>query len=307
LGFSLLVRPVPGVAFVLVGLASAWFAVAKASIASRLHRLIPIAVPVSVAVLAIAATHLAQSGSPLISGYHQVHGELGLLSGGGGAIGLSVFAAAVRENFWLFGWPLSLLPVLFARPRRGRWLLWGPLVAQLIYRIAVPKTVVSTTGPVYLLETVPLTALLAADGLARLELLLGRWWGRPKAQERITSWVVASVLSGLVLFLPVVAGSVSAGAAERLIVMDRLAEAGSSRALVFCDGLVAPRQGKTWALYAPNPSPSMDDAVLFVRWPEQGGPPRALEFWRKHFPDRPAFRFLPGPAPQLVPLEAAGP
>ena len=76
-------------------------------------------------------------------------------------IASSLFGALLRENFWLYGVPFSLLPVLLARPRRECWLLWGCLAAELASRVISPKTVVSTTGPIYMAEAIPFLTLAA--------------------------------------------------------------------------------------------------------------------------------------------------
>ena len=69
----------------------------------------------------------AQTGHPLSTGYHVVRPESGptlVLQGTIGQWGLSLASSALRLNFWLLGFPLSLAFCLFARRRpatpRGR-------------------------------------------------------------------------------------------------------------------------------------------------------------------------------------------
>lgn len=270
---------------------------------TRLARQVPLVVPVLAAGLALVAVNALQTGSPLDSAYLTVHGGLGFGGSVRGQTGLSVFGGILRENFWLFGWPLSLLPVAFARPRRGALMLWGALLVQVAYRLGVPKTVVSTTGPIYLMETVPFLALLAADGLRRLELLLGRWWGPSLARQRVTSGVLSCVLAALFLFTPVVTSSAASGALARGAVFELLEASGVERAVVFTKALVVPQAYQTWAYYPPNPDPALNEPLLFLRWPRGMTEQQVLAYAQSHFPDRAALAFTPEPEPRLRALK----
>lgn len=313
LGFGVLARPAPMALFVPVAMLHIWLrgGVPRA-VGKRLGGVALVAAGGALGAAGVAVVNALQAGGPLETGYHAVHGTLGWFwEGLPGQVGQSVFGALLRENFWLLGWPASLLPVLFARPSKGRILLWGPLVAELAYRAAVPKTVVSTTGPVYLTEAVPFLALLAADGLARLQVLLGRLRRGPAAARTARATVavaaVASTLAGWLLFVPVAGGAAARGAAARTLVADKLAEAGVERALVFTDQLVPATQALTWAYYPPVPSPRLDDPILYLRWPPGAGEEKLRELSRRRFPDRRAFGFIAGKEPRLFELDAAAP
>ena len=304
LGFGLLARPLPVVLFTPVVmlhlLRGDWAQPWSKRIAGQL----PVVIPSVLAVGVLMAVNAAQAGSPLESGYQGYHGSFGFFGVSlPSQVGQSIFAATLRENFWLFGWPLSLLPVFFARPKRGQLLLWGPLVGQLIYRVVQPKTVVSTTGPTYVMETVPMLALLAADGLARLRLLLARWWGNDKARTRITVAVVCSFIAAVALWTPVVAASVARGADARAVVFELLSQQGATRAVVFTEVVVEPRSYVTWAYYPQSPDPSLEQPVLVLRWPKKKGPADVVAFWQAHFKDRRAFHFIPGAEPKLLELQ----
>jgi hypothetical protein len=306
LGFGVLARPAPVLLFVPAVMLHVLQADWKLGLRARLLGQLPLVVPVGIGAAAIGVVNAVQAGSPLESGYHSFHGYLGFF---GGALpsqaGQSVFAAVLRENFWLFGWPLSLLPVFFSRPKRGQALLWGPLLGQLVYRLVMPKTVVSTTGPVYIVETIPVLSLLAADGLARLQVLLGRWWKAPRTEQRLMTATVASFVAALAMFFPVVAASVTRGANARLVVWNALAQVGATRAVVFTQALVDPKANLSWAYYAPNPDPALDEPVIFLRWPKKMSLEQVRGFAQRTFPDRPAFQFIPAPEPVLIPLESA--
>ncbi len=305
LGFCFFARPLPGGLFALLAVAVVGRAFLRERKAPILAALIAVSAPVGVAVGLTGVVHQLQSGSPLKSGYHGAHRSLGVGGYKPGEVGQSVLGGVVRENFWLFGWPLSLLPLLAARPRRGQWLLWGPIAAEIVYRIGVPKTVVSTTGPTYLLEAVPVLALLSADGLARVQLWARTAQLRPAWRQGAILFTLASSAAALLFFVPVQLASIGRGVDERLAVYDLLREAGASRALVFARAITVPSKSQTWAYYPPSPSPMVDDDILFLRMPKgDDAGQRALSYWRQRFGDRPAFVFMPGDPPQLVPLEA---
>jgi hypothetical protein len=308
LGLGILARPAPMVLFVPVVWLHQWVSLKGAGLVPRVKALVPTGVGAALGAALIAAVNTAQAGSPLESGYHEVHGGIGWFWGGSpGQTSLSVMAALLRENIWLFGWPLSMVPVLFARPRRGAVLLWGALFAQLAYRVAVPKTVVSTTGPIYVTETVPILALLAADGLGRATLLFGKWSSRQRARGWVATFGFASTLAALLLFEPIAAESAMKGADARKTLPAMLAQNGITRAVVFTDWIVNPESGVSWAYFAPNPSPRLDDAILYLHLPRKLPPDQVAAFARQRFPDRPAYAYVAEPEPRLIPLPVPTP
>jgi hypothetical protein len=299
LGLGFFVRPMPGALFiVLLGLLL---------LVSGRHRRFPserrvtwpelalVAAVAALGVLGVLATNQVQSGNPFSSGYQQLH-TLGFGVGHSqdGAIPSSVGAALVRQNAWLFGWPLGLALLPFARPRRHAALLWAPLLAALLYRVIVPKTVVATTGPIYLTEVVPLLALASADGAARLieglERLskgAGRW---------VPAVMLASFLVASALFLPVVTRATNVGAARRAAVLELFERETQGEVVVFANFLVPPELAVTWAYFPPVPSPSLDDRVLFLHLqPSRAAREAAWHFWRERFPQRAAYFYLPIP------------
>ncbi len=310
LGFGLLVRPLPGV--LIVGLALAVMGERmlrqRDSHMRSLRSIVALAAPIVLSLMLFGWVHYQQAGSPWKSGY-QAQAPLAIGSAPTGGVGLSVFGNLVRENFWLFGWPLCLLPVMAARPARGRMLLWGPPVAALIYRIGVAKTVVSTTGPTYLMEAVPALALLASDGLARLWLLARRLPGAPRGRgAQVPLAALAATLAGICIFVPVQLSSIKRGVDERNVVFEMLARTGAERALIFTTAVVRPEASLTWAYFPPVPAFDLSDPVVFLRIPkDEFAPRRMLAYWQKRLPDRPAFVFMPGDPPRLIPLSPTQP
>jgi hypothetical protein len=292
LGFGVLVRPAPGVLFVIAALLA--YAVqarlfsSREQLGRRAVELALIGAGVAAGVLGILLVNYAQSGDPWTSGYHTLHGGTGALTTKPGVIASSVASTLLRENFWLYGWPLSLAFVPFARFARGGWLGWGMLAAALAYRILVPKTVVATTGPIYTLEIVPLLCIATVLGMARVVSLVERAQvERERAQRVIAAVVLAATMVALVLFVPVQLRSIQRAALARTLTYDLLREAQAQRALVFADLLVPPDSGLTWAFTSPNAAPGLDADLLFLRaLPERDGYERMLQLWRTRFADR---------------------
>ena len=117
-----------------------------------------------------------------------------------------------------------------------------------------------------------------AAGLSRVQYA----WLRPA--------VVAATLVALLLFVPVQLRTVARAAGARAAIPELLEAHGVSHALVFAAVLVPPQSGESWAYFPPNPTPALDDDVLFLRM--QRGPQGIecmLRTWRERFPDRRAY------------------
>jgi len=298
-GAAVLVRPFPGVLFLLgAALSFLWGMLSKGGPCAGLGatqrrqrwvglaQLAVAAAPVLMCAAVLIWVNRQQTGSGLQSGYQVAHGTLGFLSNKNGQIALSVAGALVRQNFWLFGWPLSLMFVFFARGRISLRLFWILIAAEYAYRVLVPKTVVGTTGPIYVTEIVPLLALATASGLVQVK----RWLERAHVL-RAKQWVVAGALSAIVVslvtFIPVQLSNIRRCGQAWQVPYTMLKSKGVKRALVFATEMTSPYKMSSWAYYPPNPSPTLDDDIIFVRPPSGGDVVRrALEFQRRHFPDR---------------------
>jgi hypothetical protein len=180
------------------------------------------------------------------------------------------------------------------------------VVAAAVYRMIAPKAGVAPTGPIYFFEIVPALCLLSADGLGQLVARARRGRFGEVAPGLALALVLSGTLVSAAMFLPVVLANVRRMADAQLVLPRMLREAGQRRALVFHQFAVPPWLGLSWAYFPPVNSPRLDDDVLYVR-PLGGGPDRIernLEFWRRRYPDRPAWFFgYRGTVPQLVPLE----
>jgi hypothetical protein len=248
------------------------------------------------------------SGSPFVSGYQtfsRMHHW--------GLIGKALEARAplpsihelmftlARMNFWLFGWPVSVLLILFCnRNAGGRRLLTSVAYVLLLYA-AISAATIHPVGPVHYSELAGSMVILSASGLERLiELARGATMPGRMARVVVTAPLVA-VLCALATFYPVYGGSLRASADLTRAPYELLAERGVDRALVFVHSLPALYVSPySWAYYRRNNSPDLTDPILFVNYL---GPEKNKELMRL-FPDRPAFAvgmkdgkfiILPGP------------
>jgi hypothetical protein len=240
----------------------------------------------------LLAYQYALSGSPLVSGYQtfsRMHHW--------GLIGRALEAPAplpsihelmftlARMNFWLFGWPASLLFILFCRRNAGgRRLLTGVVYVLLLYA-AISAATIHPVGPVHYAELAVPMVILSASGLERLvELARSAMLPAGAARVAITA-PLAAILCALVTFYPVYGGSLRASADLTRAPYELLAERGIDRALVFVHSLPALYVSPySWAYYRRNNSPDLTDPILFVNYL---GPEKNKEFMRL-FPDRPA-------------------
>lgn len=319
LGYAFLVRPMPAGA--LAAGAVVWLLAAQREHPRRRRLLDTVAflLPLALALGVFLLVNRVQSGAAWTTGYQAFHGtEPGPVGLWAETLGVdltsasaSVFASLFRENVWLLGWPLSLLPCLLARRTRASALLWGVVGVALAYRVLIPKAGVSPTGPLYFSEAVPALCLLAADGLLRVArgetavgAVLAQWSARPRAV--VAAITFAASLTGLTLFTLDRVADLGRMAAAQDAVWHLLQEGGIHRALVFHRGVVPPWTRLSWAYFPRCNSPGLDDDVLFVRHRDDDGrgDPN-LGFWRGRHPERSAylFRWSPGEPATLVPLE----
>lgn len=311
LGYGILVRPLPGALF--AGVAIAWLAAGpwlgfRRALAVRTW--MALLVPLACGPALQMWVNYRQSGHPLQSGYNTLHGPVIVLYGTFAQSAMSVASAVVRLNFWLFGWPLSLVICLFARRTPATLLLWGMVAAEFAYRLIAPKAGVGTAGPLYFYEVVPILCLVTADGAARL---VGRAerragdavpWPAVPADVLAAALLSATIVS-LSLFLPFKLADVARVGDSQQAVFRVLRANNVHHALVFHRGVVPPSTGLSWAYYPPPNSPRLDDDALFVLL--QIAPERIasnVEFWSRRFPDRQAwvFDWDPQRGPVLAPL-----
>jgi 4-amino-4-deoxy-L-arabinose transferase-like glycosyltransferase len=312
-GYGVLVRPLPGILFALVGSGYVGLTWWRSNRILGAARSLAFAVPLGAVAGLLLLVNRLQSGSVARSGYHALYapdqGAAGILVALQGDLptrAMSLLGNALRLDFWLLGWPLSLVLCVFTRRTRQTALVWAMVAAAGVYRLIAPKTGVASMGPIYFFEVVPALCLLSADGLGQLVTRARR--GR--FGETATGWagtlVLSATLVGATMFLPVVLGNASRMAAAQLVLPRMVREAGLRHALVFQQFAVPPWLGLSWAYFPRVNSPRLDDDILYVH-PLLGSRERAernLEFWRRRYPDRSAWFFgYEGTVPRLVPLD----
>ncbi|MCP4196067.1 MAG: hypothetical protein GY762_02865 [Proteobacteria bacterium] len=299
-GYGLLVRPFPGILFALA--AGVWLILGAGELTKKrkLLTLLLGLLPVLLAGLFLLWVNDVQTGSPMRTGYHASENisagglrSLGLFANYAGIVGTSVGGALVRQNFWLFGWPLSLIFIPFARPRTRRIAFWGLIAAAYVYRLVIPKTVVSTLGPVYMTEIVPLLALASANGMVRLRNKF--LWSEAPTKQLIPAVVMAACVVAAVTFVPIQMREIRISSAIRQTASRLVERNTQGEVLVFANKMVYPPYGHSWSVFPPNPSPDLDDRVIFVRqMVDDEGAERNMDFWQRRFPDRSAWLFHAG-------------
>jgi hypothetical protein len=286
LAFGILVRPLPGLLFVLP--AVAWVARRGRGRAAGLGTLLA---PVAAVLVLMLWVNRQQSGAALTSGYQAFHvpqqpdaSIASVMQGDPGAWAMSPVAAGVRANFWLLGWPISIALCLLAGRLRRPLLIGGAIGAEVLYRVMAPKAGVGGAGPLYLFEIVPLLCLLAAVGLARLA--RGDWAPLRPGRDGTAALVLAGSVVSLAMFLPPKLDDLHRMSRAQHELPRALERSGAGRALVFHEGAVPPWTGLSWAYFPRCNSPRLDDPVLFVRLVRSRGLEGNLAFWRARYPDR---------------------
>jgi hypothetical protein len=214
---------------------------------------------------------------------------------------MSLVGSLIRLNFWLFGWPVSLLLCLLAARTRSTALLGGMVVASLAYRLLTPKVGVGGTGPIYFFEVVPLLCVLTASGALRIVRSAPR---RGASVGSLAAFFLAATVVSVTLFLPSRLADLRRTGAAQAIVDDVIRDMGVGHALVFHESVVPWWTRLSWA-YSPRiNAPNLDDDVLFVLLQRDQGLQENIEFWKRRYPDRSAwyFGYFEG-RPMLVPLE----
>jgi len=240
--------------------------------------------------LLLLAYQQALSGSPFESGY-QTYSRIR----NWGLVGKAVTAppplpsihelghTLARFNFWLFGWPVSLLFVGFFQRLAGGARLFASCAGVLLVYTGISAATISSAGPAHYAELAAPLVLLSASGFARL-LELSRRPGAPAGAPAFTaSFPLVATLCALVTFLPVYGGSLRASADLVNAPYELVTAEAQEPALVFVQslpGTVLPPF--SWAYYRRNNRPDLSDRVLFVNFLD---PERNKELMRA-FPDR---------------------
>lgn len=285
LGFTMLNRPLAGL--FLTGAGALLVATGPLALRRKLHLVLAAAGVWAGVVALLLLYNQAITGSPFITGY----GVVARASQGDRAsfqlaqvqdsrwldlLGLPL----VRFNSWLFGWPLSLLPLFFAPRGRSRAILLVLILSIWFAHLSWTSVGVNVCGAEHYQEALPAMALLASLALARHM--------RPSPERPRAGLVLLLVLFsaglGLQIFLPWAAGNLGR-LADRNLKPYRMIQAGVEEpALVFSEDMlkiIGPGTQGTWTYNRRNNLPDLSDQVL---WLNDLGPENQAAM--EYFPDR---------------------
>jgi hypothetical protein len=171
-------------------------------------------------------------------------------------------------NFWLFGWPLSLVFAPFFERSSRTWTLAAiPLVGIVGYGLLIGVPTLASVGPVYYAELIVPVVILSASGMERVITWSRTQLGEAFATRMLVAWPIALVLTCLAVFVPVQLASLRLMAEIARSPYDLVERHGLEQAIVFVHSLPALsgiRPG-AWVYYHRNNSPDLSDRVLFVK------------------------------------------
>ena len=171
-------------------------------------------------------------------------------------------------NFWLFGWPLSLVFVPIFERRGAAWMLAAiPAAGVLGYAVMISVPTIASVGPVYYTEMIVPLAILSASGMSRaIE------WTRARLRDPLPShilvaWPLALAFAALFVFVPIQLSSLRLMSSLARAPYDLVEQHQLHHAVVFVRSLPALSgvSPGAWVYYHRNASPDLTDPVLFVK------------------------------------------
>ncbi|MFQ5899240.1 MAG: ArnT family glycosyltransferase [Candidatus Methylomirabilia bacterium] len=206
-----------------------------------------------------------------------------------------------RLNFWLLGWPLSLvfLP-FFRRSAEGVSMLLGGAGVVLGYALTAGPSI-DVVGPVQYAELAAPLLMLSASGIDQLVERARGQTGRPRVERFALGAVLGGIVCAAIAFAPIYASSLRAMSALVRAPYDLVRERGLDNAVVFVQSLPAfAAPTGSWVRSHRNNSPDLSDRVLFVR---DLGPDKDEELIRYLRDRAPYLMKMEGSELMLVPLE----
>lgn len=178
-----------------------------------------------------------------------------------GVVGLALF----RFQAAFFGWPSSLVFVVFARGRRAR-LFWWSAASFLALHFFTQEVGVDTFAPMHFYELALPALALTALGLRNLASTLDGW--RAGAAWLAPLCAAALVAVTLVGYVPVRFAAIHQMARAAATPYEALGEAGIERGVVFAPTPFIPRCKYTpsaaFRFSRPNNDPGLSNDVLWV-------------------------------------------
>jgi len=216
-----------------------------------------------------------------------------------------------RVNWWLLGWPISLLFVLAWLLRRDKqpveWLAFAglPLTCFAYFFYFWPG--ISDTGPVLYYELSAALILLTVSGILAAPRLLLAWMPRREAGRRVTLFVAFSIILAFFSFHQFQIRALNRVAANVGQLDQALREGGvPEQAVIFTNYYLKNTEDMnwqdSWVVGRPPTSRLLEDRRLFY---VNYGRDRNRDFLAKHHPDLPAFvaTWSEKGVPEVVALE----
>ncbi|HPQ69648.1 MAG TPA: glycosyltransferase family 39 protein [bacterium] len=209
----------------------------------------------------------------------------------------------LRLNWWLLGWPVSLLFVLAWLLKRDKktieWIGFSSVVLTFGVYFFYFWPGVSDTGPVLYYELSIILLLLTVSGFESAVRLLMYWMPRAKARRRLALFVVFSCVISFVTFHQYQARALArvgnnVGQFEKVLEQYDVPE----RAVVFTNYYLKGTKDynfqDSWVVGRPATSRLLNDRRLYY---VNYGRSRDEEFMKKYHPDLPAYviTWLPSP------------
>lgn len=256
----------------------------------------------------LLAYNVALTGEPFTTGYHTFKAlyrfrlTVGALGAPAPLPSLYEFGYTLeRLNFWLFGWPVSLVLLpFFRRSREGVVVLLASVAVVVAYALSTLPTI-NATGPAHYSELAAPLVMLSASGLEELGRRARGW--AAGGDRAVLGLSLAATLCAAAAFVPVYGKGLRAMSLVARVPYTLAEQQGLDRALVFVHSLPSRQWAPgAWVYFHRNSTPDLSDGVLFVK--DLG--PKNQELIR-HFPDRPPYAMgVRGSDLLLVPLRADG-
>ena len=184
--------------------------------------------------------------------------------------GWTVFAITqnvAQLNFWLFGWPLSLVFAPFFQRKGAGWALAAiPMIGIVGYGLTTGVPTLASVGPVYYAELIVPFAILSASGLDRAITWSRTRLGDGLPTRMLAAWPPTLAVACLIVFVPIQIASLRLMADIARAPYDLVEQQGLDHAVVFVKSL-PPLHGirpGAWVYYHRNNHPDLTGPVLFV-------------------------------------------
>lgn len=265
---AMLARPQAAVGFLAVGVGAVAWAVWRGTWSPGRR---PVLVGLGVGAAGIALlllANLAQTGHPLRTPYaaYLAQGIPWIFPVGPGYSLRQAAESVGHLQFWLFGWPVSLLFLPFFVRTRLALVAAGMVAAAAALFAAVAVPTVAPVGPVYFGESIGVLAMLSASGIERAVAWTGARLERPTLAAALAVAAPCLTVLGLVTFLPPQLAGLQASARLVRAPYDLVEERALTRAVVFVEKLPGTAFAPgTWAYYHRSPDPDLADPVIFVK------------------------------------------